>query len=90
MFPDNLLAEMERKARVAERKAHKKGLQEGRQEGRQEGEAAALLRLLERRFGAISPEIAQRVASAELARISHQWFDRAIDAPDLETVFRMQ
>jgi len=85
MFPDNLLAEIERKARVAERKAHKKGLQEGRQEG----EAAALLHLLERRFGEISPEIAQRVASAELARIG-QWFDRAIDASDLETVFRVQ
>ncbi len=95
MFPDNLLAEIERKARAAERKAHKKGLQEGRQEGlqegrqegRQEGEAMALLRLLERRFGTVAPELRQRIVSADLARIG-QWFDLAIDAPDLETVFR--
>lgn len=97
MFPDNLLAEIERKARAAERKAHRKGLQEGRQEGRQEGlqegrheaEVTILLRLLERRFGPLSPEIRQRIVSADPARIG-QWFDQAIDAPDLKTLFPMQ
>lgn len=93
MFPDNLLAEIERKARAAERKAHRKGLQEGRQvglqEGRHEAEVTILLRLLERRFGTLSPEIRQHIVSADPARIG-QWFDQAIDASDLKTIFPMQ
>ncbi len=93
MFPDNILAELERKARAAERKAHRKGLQEGREEGLQHGrleaERTALLRLLERRFGEVSVEIRQRIAAADPARIG-QWFDQAIDAPDLATIFRVQ
>lgn len=89
MFPDNLLAEIERKARAAERKAHRKGLQEGLQEGRHEAEVTILLRLLERRFGTLSPEIRQRIVSADPTRIG-QWLDQAIDAPDLKTIFPMQ
>ncbi len=101
MFPDDILAELERKAKVAERKAHRKGLQEGREagreigleegreEGRHEAEVAVLLRLLERRFGDVSPEIRQRIASADPVRIG-QWLDQVIDAPDLATVFRVQ
>lgn len=89
MFPDNILAELERKARAAERKAHRKGLQEGREEGRHEAEITVLLRLLERRFGDVSPEIRQRIASADPVRIG-QWIDQVIDAPDLATIFRVQ
>ncbi len=65
MFPDNIVAEIERKASAAQCKAHKKGLQEGRQEG----ETMALLCLLERCFGIVPAEIGERIASADLARI---------------------
>lgn len=71
------------------RRLRQKRLREARQEGRQEGEVVSLLRLLERRFREIPTEVRQRIAEADPARIS-EWFDRAIDAPDFGTVFRMQ
>lgn len=38
-----------------------KGLQQGIQQGRQEGEATLIVRLLNRRFGNLDPQIQQRV-----------------------------
>jgi hypothetical protein len=64
-----------------------KGLAEGRVEGRAEGEAIALSRLLEKRFGALPTALRQRVFAADLASIE-TWFERAIDGPDLESVFK--
>ena len=69
-----------------------KGLAEGRVEGRAEGlaegEAIALVRLLEKRFGALPAAVRQRVFTADLASIE-TWFERAIDGPDLESVFNL-
>lgn len=62
------------------------GLEQGLRQGLQQGEAASLKRLLERRFGPLSEAIASRIAQASLAEIE-PWFDRAIDAPDLHSVF---
>jgi hypothetical protein len=45
-----------------------------------------LLRLLGRRFGAASAQIAARVEGASLAELE-RWFDRAIDAASLDDVF---
>ncbi len=39
----------------------REGRQEGRQEGKKEGELALIIRLLNRRFGAITPQIAERL-----------------------------
>jgi hypothetical protein len=63
-----------------------KGLLKGRQEGRQEGEANALLRLLEKKFGALPKGAQRRIAGAEIERLS-EWFDRALAAERLEDVF---
>lgn len=84
MFPDDLLIAFEREKRAARRKARAKGWQEGRREG----EVAALLRLLARRFGELPPEVRARVEGADLAVIG-TWFDQAIDAADLDAVFRL-
>lgn len=63
------------------------GLAEGRAEGRAEGEAIALVRLLEKRFGVLPAAVRQRVFTADLASIE-TWFERAIEGPDLESVFK--
>jgi flagellar biosynthesis/type III secretory pathway protein FliH len=61
------------------------GLAEGKAQGRAEGEANSLLRLLEKRFGAIPIHTKQRIFAADLASIQ-EWSDRAIDAPDVDSV----
>jgi flagellar biosynthesis/type III secretory pathway protein FliH len=61
------------------------GLAEGKAQGRAEGEANSLLRLLEKRFGAIPTHTKQRIFAADLASIQ-EWSDRAIDAPDVDFV----
>lgn len=63
------------------------GRQEGRQEGRTEGQASALARLLEKRFGAVPSRARERILSADLTSLQ-TWFERAIDAPDLQSIFR--
>ena len=62
------------------------GRQEGRQEGMHQGESMALQKLLVRRFGTLPPQSVQAIAAASLSDIEI-WFDRAIDAPSLESVF---
>ena len=62
------------------------GKAEGKAEGRAEGTASALTRLLERRFGPLPEDIAGRIRIADEATL-RAWFDLAIDAPDLATVF---
>lgn len=63
------------------------GLQEGRQEGRQEGEALVLQRLLAKRFGPLPIDVTRKIAAAGADDLE-TWFDRLLDAPTLETVFR--
>jgi hypothetical protein len=55
-------------------------------EGMQQGEALALQRLLSRRFGVIPQECLTRIQLASLAQIE-SWFDHAVDAPNLASVF---
>jgi predicted transposase YdaD len=66
-------------------------LQEGRREGRQEGilkgESALLIRLLERRFGALPGWARDRIASADIADLE-EWSLRVLDAASLDEVFR--
>jgi hypothetical protein len=66
-------------------------LQEGRAEGLTEGlvkgEAALLLRLLERRFGALPAGVRDRVAAADAAALE-TWGLRVLDAGSLEDVLR--
>ncbi len=64
-----------------------KGRSDGLQQGRAEGQASALARLLEKRFGGVSARDRERIWSADLMSLQ-TWFERAIDAPDLTSVFR--
>ena len=63
-----------------------KGLRKGRNEGRREGEALALVRLLEKKFGLLPKGIQKRITDAERDLLL-EWFDRAVTAERLETVF---
>ncbi|MGH8475077.1 MAG: Rpn family recombination-promoting nuclease/putative transposase [Methylococcales bacterium] len=62
------------------------GCVEGRVEGRVEGEASLLLRLLERRFGALPEAVRQRVAAAD-AETLLIWGERVLDARTLEEIW---
>ena len=62
------------------------GYERGLAEGEARGEAKALTRLLEMRFGAVSIRLRQRITAADLPSLEI-WFDRAIQALDLHSVF---
>jgi len=73
-----------------ERLAIEQGMQQGEArghaEGEAEGEAAVLTRQLNKRFGPLSPETAQRLQSATPEQLE-VWTDRILDAPTLAAVF---
>jgi hypothetical protein len=58
----------------------------GKAKGVAEGEAKALARLLKKRFGNVPARLHERIFSADLASLE-VWFDRAMDAPDLQSIF---
>ena len=62
------------------------GKQEGLQEGRQEGERTVLERLLQRRFGVLSPEITEKLSEASSTDLEN-WAENVLDAEKLEDVF---
>lgn len=59
---------------------------QGKAEGRTEGGAKVLARLIEKRFGAVSPQLRRRIFSADVATLE-AWAVRVSDAPDLRSVF---
>jgi hypothetical protein len=62
------------------------GEQRGEQRGQRNGEAALLLRLLERRFGAVPLWVTEKVGAAETGTLQ-EWALRLLDAESLEKVF---
>jgi putative YhgA-like transposase len=62
------------------------GISQGISQGMVKATAGALISLLEGRFGAVAPSWRKRIRGAELATLE-RWFKRAIDAPDLRSVF---
>jgi predicted transposase YdaD len=62
------------------------GRAEGEAVGKTKGIAEAVIRLLVKRFGPLPPPLQTRIQTAELQSLE-SWFDRAINAPDLSTVF---
>ena len=58
----------------------------GEAKGRTEGKVDALLRVLEKRFGAVPPRLRERIAAADVASLD-AWFDRALDVSDFSSVF---
>jgi predicted transposase YdaD len=63
------------------------GLQRGRQVGMQEGWAGMLVAQLSKRFGTLSPEVAARLANADVTQLS-RWALNFVDAGSLDQVFR--
>jgi len=63
-----------------------KGEAKGEARGEARGEAKALIRLIERRFSLLSPDQRTLIMGSDLATLE-RWFDRAIDAPNLDAVF---
>jgi len=61
-------------------------LAEGKVKGKAEGKAEALVCLLVSRFGALPPSFRKRIRGAKLASVE-RWFNRALDAHDLPSVF---
>ena len=60
---------------------HEKGMQQGRIEG----ERAVLERLLQRRFGPLSPDIAEKLSKASTVDLE-TWADNVLDAETFDDV----
>ncbi len=58
----------------------------GIMKGLQQGEATVLIRLLQRRFGQLSPEYLNQIQQASTDALLI-WIDRVLDATSLEEVF---
>lgn len=63
------------------------GLKIGRQEGRQEGLYASLRMFIDKRFGPIPADVAQKLQGADAKQLN-QWLLNALDAPTLADVFK--
>ena len=67
-------------------RARDEGMQQGMQQGHIEGERTLLERQLRRRFGLLSPEIAERLSQASAADLE-TWAENVLDAQVLDDVF---
>lgn len=89
-LPESLTRELWQNIEVLEEKEKMRYVSSierlGVEKGKLEGEAFALQRLITKRFGKIPATIAEQIATASQAQIE-AWFDLAIDADRLETVF---
>ncbi len=72
--------------REGQAEGRREGQAEGRREGQVVGQAKSLIRLLEKRFGRLPPHVRKRVFAADVQSLD-VWFERAIDAADLQSVF---
>ena len=72
---------------TVERAGIEKGLEQGLEKGRQYGEAAVLLRLVERKFGAEAAERhRERIEQAD-AETLLEWSERILAADNVEALF---
>jgi hypothetical protein len=84
---DAMLAERVKEwAEEWKRQGLQEGIQEGLQQGLQQGEAAIVLRLLERRFGALDETVRQRIQAAD-AETLLLWGERVLTVQVLADVF---
>jgi len=65
------------------RRYHAQGHQEGQQEGRRQERCAVLIRLAEKRFGSVPPEVRARIEAADLST-ADRWLDRLLSAESLD------
>ena len=64
----------------------RQGMQQGMRQGRVEGERTVLERLLRRRFGLLSPAVAERLSQASASELE-TWAENVLDAETLDDVF---
>lgn len=77
---------MQKNLLVGEEEARRQGLAQGLAEGQARGKSAALVRLLECRFGPLPAGLPDTITKAGPDTVE-AWFDRAIDADSLAKVF---
>lgn len=63
-----------------------KGIEQGIEQGRVQGTASVLLRLLNRRFGPLSPDITRRLSQSTPEQLEI-WAERVLDARAIDEVF---
>ena len=68
------------------RQGRAEGRLEGRQEGRVEGQVEILLSQIQKRFGRVSPAVAQRIAALKPAQLKRVGL-RLLDAQQIEDLF---
>ncbi len=76
-------------ARIEEQliqKGVRQGIEQGMQKGIEQGVRATLARLLHARFGALSPELEQRIERASAEQLE-RYIDRVVTASRAEEVF---
>ena len=61
-------------------------IEEGMEKGIREGHVEALVRLLEKRFGALDESLQKRIATADLDRITH-FLDRVLEVDTPQQLF---
>jgi hypothetical protein len=83
----SLRRELEESLMSTAERLKREGHAEGRAEGRVVGHAEMLVRLLERRFGSLTPETRARVLGAAPEALD-RWADRLFAANALDEVFR--
>ena len=71
---------------TAAQQLYQKGQREGQREGKREGEAELLRRLLEHKFGSLTPSFQRRLAEADEAAL-RAWGLRLLTANTLKEVF---
>lgn len=62
------------------------GERRGERKGERRGQAAALIQVLERRFGGLPVHVRKQIAGASPGELK-SWLDRAVDAATLGAVF---
>ena len=77
---------MQRGMKQGMERGMQQGMQQGMDQGRVEGERALLERQLRRRFGLLSPAIAERLGQASAADLE-SWAENVLDASTLDDVF---
>jgi predicted transposase YdaD len=86
---DAMLNRLEREFEAVRIQCLEEGMARGRDEGRAEGRAAGqrdtLLRILRKRFGALSDATMAKLASASVAQLD-VWLDRVLDATTVDEV----
>ena len=63
-----------------------KGVQQGMQQGMQQGEAKTLIKIIEKRFGAVPAPVMEQIHTASTSQLE-KWIDASLDAASLQDVF---